>query len=523
MWHPRDRWLAALRREDVGQVSPHLLDRFAVRVDAKNLRLPRARGPVLPEPDPAWRQAVLAVRQGAELPFLSTEAADLIVALVPRGAPGVRRDLALGRLARALAAMEGGAEVLPGHVDSAAALAGLAAAPGPPRAGWDGTVRPAEAEPHSVSGSPARTTAEQGGSKDGPVPGRGSAGPERLTEIDGHLVATSSGEPTTLPPGPVGDVGAPPESAAHASYPEDSAKPVRDLALLRIGWQRALTGPPRGQPIGTQRALDKRDIAVAATLLNAARYQRLRCPMHYQEGHRLHVRKADLLSYRRAPQPGHLLVLLLDHTCRVRDWDWCQPLAPYLRWAYVHHALVGVVQVGAVRGDVRSELRATQFRSRSILDRRVARAVELDSPPGRATPLAHGLALAAGLLRHDTQQVGAPVGEAMLVVITDGRANVPLADSHTATVPMNVVGDTAVRDAEGIGREIGAMRRVRRVVIDPGARPYGHLTARLAVALRAPLVHGTVPPVPAPSRPADGAAGWRHDGKRAHHGQVGQA
>ena len=36
-WHPRDRWLATLHRQDVGTVSPHLLDRFSVRVDAAGL------------------------------------------------------------------------------------------------------------------------------------------------------------------------------------------------------------------------------------------------------------------------------------------------------------------------------------------------------------------------------------------------------------------------------------------------------------------------------------------------------
>jgi magnesium chelatase subunit D len=55
-----------------------------------------------------------------------------------------------------------------------------------------------------------------------------------------------------------------------------------------------------------------------------------------------------MLSYRRAPQPGHLLVLLLDHTCRAEDWNWLEPLSEYLGWAYVNRALVGVVEVEEV-------------------------------------------------------------------------------------------------------------------------------------------------------------------------------
>lgn len=283
-------------------------------------------------------------------------------------------------------------------------------------------------------------------------------------------------------------------------YPEDHAATRRDPALLRVGWQRALTGPPRGQPIGTtQRVLNKRDIAVTATLLNAARYQRYRCPRHFQEGHWVHVRKQDLLSYRRAPLPRHLLALLLDHTCRIPDWDWYQPLAPSLGWAYVTRALVGVVEVGARASS--SELRATQFRARGVLDPRVASALE--RPPGRATPLAHGLTLAAGMLRQSTQQGGPAIGEAILVVVTDGRANVTLAASQATASPA-IVGQDAISDTLKAARAIAGLRRVRSVVIDPGPRPCGHLAAELAAALDAPLVPGApgLPLVLSPHGPA---------------------
>ena len=180
--------------------------------------------------------------------------------------------------------------------------------------------------------------------------------------------------------------------ASRTPYPEDTERPGRDAPLLRLGWQRMLTGPPRGQPIGTQRALSSgSDIAVAATIMNAARFQRLRCPEpgeHYQSHHQLHVEKRDLLSHRRAPQPGQLLVLLLDHTCRVLYWDWYEPLAEYLDWAYVHRALVGVVQVGVAPGGPHGalsggELRATQFQARGVLDPRMLAALDPPATPAR--------------------------------------------------------------------------------------------------------------------------------------------
>ena len=462
-WQPRDRWLAALRRRDVGHVSAHLLDRFAVRVSAGDMMLPRYGGPVLGAPDPMWRQAVLAMRAGAELPTLSAEVAEQVLDRVPARAPGARRDLALARLARALAALEGELAVLPAHVDHAAELAGLAA-----------VLSTRRATPLGVARSGPSLVAD---------------GPAQADEASSHVSATPGGDPGRLSPvpAPVEDD----DEVWTGPYPEDIAQPQRDVAPLRLGWQRGLVGQPRGAPIGTQRTLDKRDIAVTATLLNAARYQRLRCPEHYWEGHRLHVKPPDLLSYRRAPRPGHLLVLVLDHTCRTPDWDWVAPLAPYLRWAYVHRALVGVVEMGAATSDrdVWQELRASQFRARGVQDSKVLRA--LGRRPGRAaTPLAHGLTLAAGMLRHDTQQAGALISQAFLVVITDGRANVPLAASQTALPPSDVVGGTAIADAEAAARKIGGLCRVRSAVIYPGPLVNMRYAASLAAALGGPLVRG---------------------------------
>jgi magnesium chelatase subunit D len=431
MWLPRDRWLAALRRSDVDKVAPHLLDRFALRVDARDLGLPGDHDPELFQ---------LVRRQlGKALPGLSAEASRRVVAIVPSSAPGLRRDLALARAARALAALAGDPLVTPGHVDEAADLAGL-----------------------TIIQRPSRRS---------PV-----------------VLAQAGGAPSVK----ADDGGSPPRFIG--PYPEDAVRPGGDIHLLRLGWQRMLTGPPRGQPIGTQRAVGGRDIAVVATLLNAARFQRVRCPDHYRQRHVLHVRTTDLLSYRRAPRPRQLLVLLLDHTCRTQDWDWVEPLAPYLGWAYVARAVVGVVEVGAAVNVPVSELRATQFQARGVLDPRVSAA--LDRRPGHATPLAHGLTLAAGMLRHGIQQGGPAINEAVLVVVTDGRANVPLADSLAGTVPVNV-GQRGVLDALQAARAIRTLRRVRAVVIGPGSRPNGYLSTMLAVELAASLEDGT-PAVPGP-------------------------
>jgi magnesium chelatase subunit D len=500
-WRPRDRWLAAMHRQDAGRVSPHLLDRFSLRVDAANLALPRSGRSVLPAPDPAWVQAVEATRsQTRRLPQLSGAAAERVVALNPPGATGARRDLAVGRLARALAGLAGEPEVSARSIETAAELIGL---------GTDAR-RPGPALAHASAAVGAESAGTEGG-PDSVTAGRVVAGPTWPDGVDIRVPVTTGGEPERLlaeplSPESVDDAALPPDDAKpDGPYPEDEAVPQRDADPLRVGRRPAVTGPPRGHPIGTRRALDVNDIAIVATLLEAARHQKTRSRDRDRHGHSLHVRAADLRSYRRAPRPASLLVLVLDHTCRSDDWDWYEALAPYLRWAYVTRAPVGVVEVGAADpGD--GELRATRFRCRSLLDPRLPAALE--RPPGRATPLAHGLTLAAARLRHDTQQGGAPVGEATLVVVTDGRANVPLAASQLDALP-GFVGESGVLDALDTARAIRTLHRVRSVVIDPGPQLQGHLAAMLAEALGAPLVHGIAVDaiaVPVASGRARGAA-----------------
>jgi magnesium chelatase subunit D len=482
IWRPRDRWLTTLRRVDVEEIAPHLLDRFAFRIDASAWSLPRDLDPVL--------YRAVHDRRGAELPGLSAAAAEHAVATMSANrVPGIRRELAIARAARALAALRGDPEVFPGHVDMAAELVGLevfsrSAGPGTAAGG-----RRHDRLPPSAGHSDRRDAFGASRAVPGPV----------LRDVEkGRLPVLAASDQSELLPEPdvagdqPGEHVLPPQFAG--PYPEDEAKLGHDAPLLRASWHRALTGPARGRPFGTRRALDKRDIAIVPTLLNAVRFQRVRCSEHYQEGHALHVRKEDLLSYRRARPPRQMLLLLLDHTCRAQDWDWFGPLEPYLGWAYVVRAVVGVVEVGAAVADQESELRATQFRSRGVLDPRVPKA--LQNTPGRATPLAHGLTLAAGMLRHSMQLGGPGISDAILVVVTDGRANVPLPNSVADMMPVSV-GDAGFKDALAEARKIQALgvirHRVRSVVIHPGRQPNSHLAAELAVALDAPLEHGTEP------------------------------
>ena len=139
------------------------------------------------------------------------------------------------------------------------------------------------------------------------------------------------------------------------------------------------------------------------------------------------IRHGDLRSYRRIPVPEKMLVLLLDYTA-LRDCKWDEALIPHLQWAYTERACIALIRVGAA--DAVHELRADRLMARSLLVPQVDKA--LAAGPGRASPLAHGLDFALQTLRHALQHGRAAITQARLVVLTDGRGNVPLEASRPA-------------------------------------------------------------------------------------------
>ncbi|MFE3743430.1 hypothetical protein ACFXPP_34415, partial [Streptomyces sp. NPDC059134] len=314
-------------------------------------------------------------------------------------------------------------------------------------------------------------------------PGRGDSGPDApRTAPPGRAVLAP--EPAER----IGPAAAPDAAAPRTPYPEDRTPPLAEFASLRTPWRRtAGPGAARGPVIGVRRPHDLRDLAFVPTVIEAAKFQAVR-----GRPERLAIAPADLRGYARAPEPERMLTLVLDHTCHA-DWNWHAALEPFLHWAYVHRASAQVVEVGAATAV--SELRAESFTARSVLDPRIPAA--LARPPGRATPLAHGLEQAGQALRRAFQHHRAGLVEAWLVVATDGRGNVPLDASRRDRPGPEPAGRTGIDDALAVAGRISAMDRTRLhcVVVDPGARPYADLPFLLADALG-----GTV----APGCPADG-------------------
>ncbi|MFI6859837.1 hypothetical protein ACIBKZ_07990 [Streptomyces sp. NPDC050421] len=474
-WRPRARWLACCRAEDAELLSPHLLDRFPVRLATPGLR-------PLPGTDPLgelpadWATALDPTTPRPRLTLTEEFAPTVLELLADQENVGHRRELALARIARALARMDGA-----GH----ATVAGGAPLAGSLPVTADHVGRAARLIRLRTRHRP-EAPLDEPSEQDAPAftgPGRDPARPEHPRTAER---GTEAGIPVHDPESavPLGLAPAAGERQLPASpYPEDTAGPGPGGAVLRTPARRA-TGAraSRGPVVGVRRARDLWDLAPVRTAMEAATYR-----AHRGGSGPLVILPQDLRGYVRAPEPVRTLTLVLDHTCR-GDWDWSATLEPFVHWAYVTRASVQIVEVGGA-GET-NELRAGAFTARSTRDPRIAAA--LARPPGRATPLAHGLDRAAHALRRTFQHHRAGLVEALLVVVTDGRGNVPLAMSRAGTRGRGPVRRAGVDDALAVAARIRSLGRSRLhcVVVDPGRHPYTRLPATLAEALGCGVVVG---------------------------------
>ncbi|MGW4803255.1 hypothetical protein [Kitasatospora sp. NPDC004272] len=538
-WEPRARWLAALPRTAAGSLSPHLLDRFPLRADAGDLagaltalRTAVARaavadesvvsgaeglvapdgpvslraaspvgaevgrpvslgpegaaagGPAVPD-DLALLRATMPARAGAGRPVpLGAEAAALVVARMP-GGPGHRRDLALARTARALATAAGAGSIGAEHVHEAARLFGLT----PPRP----AATPAANGPVPVPPSVLEGAAEPTGPT---VPDTAPVLPAAGATVERSAVAGPAPRPFAAGPAVVAD------APGASPYPEDDPDALPPFASLRADHRRAGGDRPAGgHRAGVRPARDLHGLALVPTLLEAAKFRAVRAP----GGARLAVSAADLRQYRHARDSGRTLLLLLDHSCRT-GWDPTPALAPFLRWAHRQNAAVTVVEFGH-RG-APTEPAAERYRAASLLDPRVLGSV--GRAPGLASPLAHALDLTAQELRRLKRRARGGHQEAVLVVVTDGRGNVPLDASLLGRVTARV-GREGVTDALAAAAVVRGLAPARTVLLAPETGLYPELVHDLAERLGAELFLEPLDPVeaPGPSDPGPSDPGSR--------------
>ncbi|MGW0605119.1 hypothetical protein [Streptomyces sp. NPDC002644] len=427
-FRPRSRWLVLCETAALTTVPRHVRERFALRASAVGItpeqvaalarRPPRDDGTARPCPavtDEAVRH--LTRRLGA--------------AVTPR------RLLTAARLARVLARFDAADRAGPPHARRAADAMGLPGLPTPERQDTPGP------RPYMPPALPRRTHRPRQPGPDGDRPATATARVHPPSEL------------RTLPSAPLPHWEPYPDTAPGGDTEAPDGGPSR-LRLPHGRCAGAGRQPGRGPSTGLLQARSLRDVSVVGTVLQAARFRPLRSP----RGGPLVVRPQDLREHLRPPLPDRLLALLLDHTAREGP-DWTPHLEPFLRWAYTRRAELLVVEVGAATAA--TELRAEALGLRGVLH--PALAPVLRRRPGRATPLAHGMAL---LVRH-LRRHAAAVTEVLAVAATDGRANVPLAASLRNRAPDRPVGSEAVRDAHAQAALLGSQdpTRFRPFVLAP--------------------------------------------------------
>ncbi|WP_354685809.1 putative cobaltochelatase [Cupriavidus necator] len=425
--HPARITLLGTMNLEEGDLRPQLLDRFGMMVEVTAPRDPAIRAEVVRrrlafEADPAgfiaaWQSETDALRaaiRAAQDHVAGIVLPDSLLALISQlccefEVASLRADIVMHKAARALAALGGRDVVSAEDVRDAAELvlphrrrrkpfeqSGL------DRERLDALMRQAPVPPRSDA------EASQGGEPAESAPPDG----EDSQDSDDDD-ATGSDDPSA-------------QLFAAAAACEVGRIEVAALRAHDAGGRRSrVAGTRRGHYVGAVPSEAPTQLAVDATLRHAL----LRNPADFS------VTRADLHQKVRAGHQANLILLVVDAS---------GSMAARRRMEMVKSCVLGLLQDAYQRRDQVAVICFRGERAELVLPptRRVEQA-ELalrELPTGGRTPLAHALQLAASTLaQHD----GATP---LLVVLSDGRANVALADgSDPWRESMTVAQDLAAR------------------------------------------------------------------------------
>lgn len=454
----RQRWIAGIAESDLGSVSPHLLERFAIRirireqVGSDRVATLKARlsgtNPTLIDPDSVER-----VRNAISASRLDPEVISLAMTICDTSGLGasMRPGISLLRVAEAWARLERTdklkKEVL---IESARAL------------GLDVQLALKSTSELRADRAAAHATSDE---KEPDIAVRELAVGETKDEVASLRGDNFDDEDVEYQPGDVISPEAPEISVAPVT--QDPVTPEKlpartEFTTLRLPWRQARAAESgKGTIVGTRRTESVKDLAIFDTLFAALPYQSRRRSAYPIESDGLVVFRSDLRSYRRLPIAIEQLILVLDYTS-VQQRRWQKTVLPFLSDAYAARAEVCIIKVGA--GNARNEACADRVVVRSVLVPSVAEAFRESA--GRATPLADGLTQALRFIKQTMGHGRGSTRSTTLVVVTDGRGNVPLEASHQGRLAAKV-GMTGIEDAKRVAREISVLPNVKRYLVNP--------------------------------------------------------
>ena len=428
--HPARIALVGTMNQEEGELRPQLLDRFGMMVEVHAPREPRVRTEIVRrrlawEADPeafgrTWEAQQSALREQvlraqAFLPEVSI--ADGLLELISelccsQGVTSLRADLVMNKAARALAALHGRTRVEPDDLSQAAMLV----LPHRRRA------RPFE-RPGVDEGELQRVMREAGASGVGAdrhkSEARGSRnGGADVTDGDGAGGAgAGSGQGRASDIGDTGDSDA--EAPQRVFSAQATAPPPRielksgavDAGV--VGRRSVAAESRRGRELRAVPNARPTDLSVTATL-----HHSLLRTGGLPPGGRLDVTAEDLHQKVRSGRQGSLILFVVDASgsmAALRRMEMVKgTVLALLRDAYERRDEVGVI---AFRG-TQAEVLLSPTRSVDTAERQLR-----ELPTGGRTPLAHALQVTTELL---SQNSGASRPQPLVIVLSDGKANVPL-------------------------------------------------------------------------------------------------
>ena len=469
MAHPSRCILVGSMNPEEGELRPQLLDRFGLCVE---VAAPR---------DPDQRLAVLRAREAFDLRpafFIARheperKRLERLVEAARRRLPGMampedldrlcadlaleacvaghRADLAMRRAALALAALDG-VEVSEAHVREAARMALLHRRRMPP-------PPPPQAQEQEKEHEHQEREQEQ---QDQEQPPENPEDGQRQAEAKAGPGESGAGqEDNPEPSESESDAEARPGQCLEAVFPVGQpfrVKPwtrLRDRAVRTGSGRRtrARTASTSGRYVKSRMDPRPDDLALDATLRAAAPFQAARD----KRGLAVAVEDADMRRKVREKRVGNLVVFVVDASgsmgAQQRMVQAKAAVLSLLLDAYQKRDKVALVAF-------RKDGAETLLPPTSSVDLAHARLEEL--PTGGRTPLAAGLAMGWRILDNELRRN--PLIFPVLVVISDGRANVPLA------------GGKPVKEAMRLAEAIAEDGRAACVVVDterPGATSFG--------------------------------------------------
>jgi magnesium chelatase subunit D len=466
--HPARIALLGTMNQEEGELRPQLLDRFGMMVDVRaplepGLRIEIVRRRLSWEADPetfneAWQPGQRALRERvlrAQALLPRVVISDGLLMLISelccsQGVTSLRADLVMNKAARALAALNGRVSVHPEDLAQTAPLvlphrrrAKPFEQPGLDEKELQRFLRKATASAGDSAQSCAQPPEHLPGGDPGTGKNNGSAPADGTDTESDHGAGQSREHAGEHDPGDVNarehargntDSGGTPDGdkvSRDGNAPSDEGESrvqvfapgaigpaprieVRSASFEGVvGRRSASVDSRRGREVRAVPDERPTDLAVTATLHHAL----LRTGGRSPEG-RLQVARRDFHQKVKAGRQGNLILFMVDASGSMAALSRMQmvkgTVLSLLRDAYQRRDEVGVI---AFRGP-QAEVLLSPTRSVEAAERQLR-----ELPTGGRTPLAHALSLAHELLSRPSS---VPPPEPLLIVLSDGRANVSL-------------------------------------------------------------------------------------------------